>query len=444
MPRKHFGTDGIRGQVGHAPMTPDFVLQLGWAIGQVLGAQDNSPKILVGKDTRQSGYMFESALEAGLSAAGVNVLLLGPQPTPAISYLTRELGGCAGIVVSASHNPHHDNGIKIFGADGFKLPDAVEQEIEACLERPLTIQPESLPGKARRVVDATERYLEFCKSTVASDFRLDGMKLLVDCAHGAGYQLAPQLFRDLGAEVIALGIDPDGVNINDGCGSTVPEYAQAQARKQQADLAVIMDGDGDRLLMIDEQGEIADGDDLLYVIARSRQQQDCLNGGVVGTLMSNLGLEQALQRCDIPFVRAAVGDRYVQEQLRERNWQIGGETSGHLICRDRCWAGCALIAALQVLEALQILRAPLSEIRAEIHKYPQVMINVRCDNGQGISDAAKAAVADAERTLNAQGRVLLRPSGTEPVMRVMVEGEDATMINHLAQDIAASINTENG
>ena len=443
MPRKHFGTDGIRGRVGHAPMTPDFVLQLGWAIGRVLGAHDDSPKILVGKDTRQSGYMFESALEAGLSAAGINVLLLGPQPTPAISYLTRELGGCAGIVVSASHNPHHDNGIKIFGADGFKLPDAVEQEIEVYLERPLTIQPESLPGKASRVVDASARYLEFCKSTVASSFRLDGLRLLVDCAHGASYQLAPQLFADLGAEVIALGVKPDGININDGCGSTFPEHAQEQARKQRADLAIILDGDGDRLLMVDERGTIADGDDLLYAIARARQLEGNLNGGVVGTLMSNLGLEQALQQQNIPFVRAAVGDRYVQEQLSERDWQLGGETSGHLICRDRSWAGCALVAALQVLESLQTLNSPLFDIRSELSKCPQVMINVRCGNGQDISEPTKAAVKAAERTLGAHGRVLLRPSGTEPVLRVMVEGEDSVMIDRLAQDIAASISAGN-
>ncbi len=439
MARKYFGTDGIRGRVGVPPMSPDFVLHLGWAIGRILARDVDQPKILVGKDTRQSGYMFESALEAGLSAAGVHVLLLGPQPTPAISYLTRELEGCAGIVVSASHNPHHDNGIKIFGADGFKLPDAIEEQIEEQLEQTLTLRPESLPGKANRIVDAGERYLKFCKSTVNPEFRIGGIKLLVDSAHGAGYLLAPQLFRELGAEVVTVGSDPDGININDGCGATSPEYAQSQARAHQADLALILDGDADRLLMVDEKGAIADGDDLLYVIARARLAQGKLHGGVVGTLMSNLGLEQALEQLGIPFARAAVGDRYVQEQLRERDWTIGGETSGHLICRDCSWSGCALITALQVLEALQILGASLSEIRAEINKYPQVMINVQCQNGRGIHQQTQTAVREAEEALGSSGRVLLRPSGTEPVLRVMVEGEDQTTIERLAQSIAKSI-----
>jgi len=420
-------------------MTPDFVLRLGWAIGRVLGRESGTPQILIGKDTRRSGYMFESALEAGLSAAGVNVLLLGPQPTPAIAQLTRELDACAGIVISASHNPHYDNGIKLFDTDGAKLPDEIEQRIEAELEKPMDIDPQSLPGKARRIDDAGRRYLDFCKSTVSEGFRLDGLRLLVDCAHGAAYQLAPKLFEELGADVVAVGVEPDGTNINDECGATCPEYVCAQARQNHATLGLAMDGDADRLIMVDEEGEIVDGDDLLYVIARARQTQGSLRGGVVGTQMSNLGLEQALASLGISFERAAVGDRYVQEQLLARDWQLGGETSGHIICRDRACTGDAMIAALQTLEALHILDLPLCQARADLRKYPQTMINVHCPRDHAPGPATDAAVQNARDELGERGRVLLRPSGTEPVLRVMVEGEDHRRVEALAQSIADSI-----
>ena len=420
-------------------MTPDFVLRLGWAIGRVLGRESGTPQILIGKDTRRSGYMFESALEAGLSAAGVNVLLLGPQPTPAIAQLTRELDACAGIVISASHNPHYDNGIKLFDTDGAKLPDEIEQRIEAELEKPMDIDPQSLPGKARRIDDAGRRYLDFCKSTVSEGFRLDGLRLLVDCAHGAAYQLAPKLFEELGADVVAVGVEPDGTNINDECGATCPEYVCAQARQNHATLGLAVDGDADRLIMVDEEGEIVDGDDLLYVIARARQTQGSLRGGVVGTQMSNLGLEQALASLGISFERAAVGDRYVQEQLLARDWQLGGETSGHIICRDRACTGDAMIAALQTLEALHILDLPLCQARADLRKYPQTMINVHCPRDHAPGPATDAAVQNARDELGERGRVLLRPSGTEPVLRVMVEGEDHRRVEALAQSIADSI-----
>ena len=423
-------------------MTPDFVLRLGWAIGRVLGRESDTPHILIGKDTRRSGYMFESALEAGLSAAGVNVLLLGPQPTPAIAQLTRELGACAGIVISASHNPHYDNGIKLFDANGAKLPDAIEQRIEAELDKPMDIDPQSLPGKARRIVDAGRRYLDFCKSTVPGDFRLDGLRLLIDCAHGAAYQLAPQLFEELGAEVIAVSITPDGTNINDGCGATCPEFARDQTRQHSAALGLAVDGDGDRLIMVDEEGEIVDGDDLLYVIAQARHSQGTLHGGVIGTQMSNLGLEKALAVLEIPFERAAVGDRYVQEQLLARDWQLGGETSGHIICRDRACTGDAMVAALQVLEALRILGLPLCQARAGLKKYPQTMINVPCSRDHKIGPSTDTAVQNARDELGERGRVLLRPSGTEPVLRVMVEGEDNLRVETLAQSIADSVTAD--
>ena len=439
MSRTYFGTDGIRGRVGISPMTPDFVLRLGWAIGRVLGRESETPRILVGKDTRRSGYMFESALEAGLSAAGVNVLLLGPQPTPAIAQLTRELDACAGIVISASHNPHYDNGIKLFDANGSKLPDETERNIEAELDQPMEIDPRSLPGKARRINDAGRRYLDFCKSTVPEGFRLDGLRLLVDCAHGAAYQLAPKLFEELGADVVAIGVEPDGTNINDGCGATCPEHARAQTRQRQATLGLAVDGDADRLIMIDEDGEVADGDDLLYVIARARQSQNALRGGVVGTQMSNLGLEKALDAAGIPFERATVGDRYVQERLLARGWQIGGETSGHIICRDRACTGDAMVAALQTLEALRLLDRPLCRIRADLRKYPQTMISVRCPRDHAPGPATDRVVRNARDELGENGRVLLRPSGTEPVLRVMVEGEDHGQVETLARSIADSI-----
>ncbi len=439
MSRAYFGTDGVRGRVGIPPMTPDFVLRLGWAIGRALGRETAAPRILIGKDTRRSGYMFESALEAGLSAAGVNVLLLGPQPTPAVALLTRDLGACAGIVISASHNPHHDNGIKLFDANGDKLPDEVERRVEAELERPMEIDPRSLPGKARRIGDAGRRYLDFCKRTVPEGFRLDGLRLVVDCAHGAAYRIAPRLFEELGARVTAVGVEPDGTNINDGCGATCPEFLRDQTRRHGADLGLAVDGDADRLIMVDEEGEIADGDDLLYVIARARKARGALRGGVVGTQMSNLGLERALAALDIPFERAAVGDRYVQERLLALDWWIGGETSGHIVCRDRARAGDAMVAALQALEAARALDQPLCRIRADLRKYPQTMINVRCPRDHEPGPATDTALRNARAELGERGRVLLRPSGTEPVLRVMVEGEDQGRVEALARSIADSV-----
>ena len=423
-------------------MTPDFVLRLGWAIGRVLGRDVETPRILIGKDTRRSGYMFESALEAGLSAAGINVLLLGPQPTPAIAWLTKELDACAGIVISASHNPYYDNGIKLFNAEGAKLPDETERRIEAVLDQPMDIDPQSLPGKACRINDAGHRYLEFCKSTVPQDFRLDGLRLAIDCAHGAAYQLAPRLFEELGAEVIATGIEPDGTNINDGCGATCPEHIRDQTRRSGATLGLAVDGDGDRLIMIDEEGDIVDGDDILYVIAKARHSQGTLHGGVVGTQMSNLGLEKALAELGIPFERAAVGDRYVQELLLANDWQLGGESSGHIICRDCAYAGDAMVATLQTLEALHVLGLSLHQARADLRKYPQTMINVHCARNHTTGPATETAMRNARNELGKRGRVLLRPSGTEPVLRVMVEGEDRGKVKALAQSIADSIVAE--
>ncbi len=439
MSRRYFGTDGIRGHVGEAPITPDFMLKLGWAAGRALSSGAERKLVLIGKDTRLSGYMFESALEAGLSAAGIDVALLGPLPTPAVAYLTRTFRACAGIVISASHNPHHDNGIKFFSGSGFKLPDDVEASIEDWLEKPLAIDDAAALGKAVRIEDARGRYIEFCKSTVPFSLSLDGMNIVLDCAQGATYQVAPAVFRELGAKVTVLGNQPNGLNINDGFGSTHPEALQKAVVESGADLGIAFDGDGDRVLMVDSDGRLVDGDELLYIIACHRQDKGLLKGGVVGTLMTNFGIEQALRKREIPFVRAKVGDRYVMEKLFEHDWWIGGEGSGHLVCRDVTTTGDGIVSALQVLAALRDAGAAhLSEVLEGVEKTPQSLVNVRMREKRDVTQVPEVAraVADAERELGDQGRVLLRLSGTEPVVRVMVEGTDANRVAGLAQRIA--------
>lgn len=437
MTRKYFGTDGIRGRVGEAPITADFMLKLGWAVGKVLG-NSHCDKVLIGKDTRISGYMFESALEAGLSAAGMDIKLLGPMPTPAIAYLTRTLHACAGIVISASHNPFADNGIKFFSAQGTKLPDEVELEIERMLDQPMQTVDSARLGKAERVVDAEGRYIEFCKSTVPMTLSLRGLRIVVDCANGATYKVAPAVFDELDAEVTAIGNEPNGLNINQDCGSTRPQRLQAMVLEHRADLGIAFDGDGDRVVMVDHRGELLDGDEILYIIARSRQQAGMLHGGVVGTVMSNLGLEHALQRDGIELARAAVGDRYVLEMLVERGWQLGGESSGHIICLDRTTTGDGIVSALQVVTEMVKRGLSLAELRAGMSKYPQHMINVPVSGRVNLKEHSpiQAAVRASEERLAGRGRVLLRPSGTEPVVRVMVEGEDEAEVRREAAELA--------
>lgn len=438
MSRKYFGTDGIRGKVGHYPITPDFMLKLGWAAGRVL-ARSSGGKVLIGKDTRISGYMFESALEAGLAAAGVDILLLGPMPTPAVAYLTRTLHADAGIVISASHNPYGDNGIKFFSADGSKLPDEIELAIEAELEKPMELVPSAQLGKASRVVDAGGRYIEFCKSRFPKNLDLKGMKIVVDCANGATYHVAPSVLRELGASVHVIGAEPNGLNINVNCGSTHPQLLQHEVLVQGADVGIALDGDGDRLIMVDHEGEVVDGDELLYVIAS--QPREPMLRGVVGTLMSNLGMEHALKRLGMGFVRAGVGDRYVMEQLRESGWCLGGESSGHIICLNCTTTGDGTISALQVLGAMVEQGKGLRELKSGMTKYPQVLINVRLNSGFKLheSELIKQAVIDAEQELADRGRVLLRPSGTEPLVRVMVEGEDGEQVERVAKQLAAVV-----
>ncbi len=440
MTRKYFGTDGIRGRVGEFPVTPEFVLRLGWAAGRVL-ARRSGGKILIGKDTRISGYMFESALEAGLSAAGVDCHLLGPMPTPGIAYLTRALFAEAGIVISASHNPYHDNGIKFFSAQGSKLPDEVEQAIEAELDKELVCNDSASLGKAARVEDAAGRYIEFCKSTFPGQYDLRGMKIVVDCANGATYHIAPKVFAELGATVFIIGDQPDGLNINAGCGSTHLELLQEKVGQYQADIGIALDGDGDRVMMVDDSGRIIDGDELLYVVAMHRQRAGALNGGVVGTLMSNLGLEHAFQRQGIPFKRAAVGDRYVMERLLENDWLLGGESSGHIICLDRTTTGDGIVSALQVLAAMRESESGLAELLRDMDKYPQVLVNVRLPEKVDVlaRTPVQEALRDAEGELAERGRVLLRASGTEPLIRVMVEGQDASQVESLARQLAAVV-----
>lgn len=438
MSRKYFGTDGIRGRVGEYPITPDFMLKLGWAAGMAFRKM-GACRVLVGKDTRISGYMFESALEAGLSAAGADVLLLGPMPTPAIAYLTRTFHAEAGIVISASHNPHDDNGIKFFSGQGTKLPDEVEWMIEELMDAPMTVAESSKLGKVSRINDAAGRYIEFCKSSVPTTTDFAGLKLVIDCAHGATYKVAPNVFRELGAQVTVLSAAPDGLNINDNCGSTHMEALQAAVLIGHADLGIAFDGDGDRVLMVDHTGAIVDGDDLLFIIARDLQERGKLHGGVVGTLMSNLGLELAFKDLSIPFVRASVGDRYVMAELKERDWQLGGENSGHIVCCHHTTTGDAIIAALQVLLALKRRDETLAHARQGLRKCPQVLVNVRFAGGD-VNPVEHPSVKEAcERVTQAmggRGRVLLRKSGTEPLVRVMVEGDDEKVVRGYADELA--------
>ncbi|HVE50589.1 MAG TPA: phosphoglucosamine mutase [Casimicrobiaceae bacterium] len=444
--RRYFGTDGVRGRVGEAPITPELMLKLGYAAGRVLATGEGarkgeSPRVLIGKDTRISGYLLEAALEAGLSAAGVDVELTGPLPTPAVAYLTRALRLSAGIVISASHNPFDDNGIKFFSSAGTKLPDTVEADIERHMEEPLICVASAKLGKARRLEDAAGRYIEFCKSTFPSELNLRGFRIVVDCAHGAGYHVAPCVFHELGAEVIAVGAKPDGLNINSGVGATHPKFLASQVREHGAQLGIALDGDGDRLLMVDETGDSYDGDQLLYIVAADYHRRDAGAGGVVGTLMSNLGFEQALQKIGIPLERARVGDRYVLEKMVEKRWLLGGENSGHLICLDRHTTGDAIVAALAVLRALIEQRTSLARAAEPVRLFPQRLINVPIQRNWDWrkSDAVVRAEADAVAALSDAGRVLLRPSGTEPVLRVMVEAREKSLADDHAQAIADTI-----
>lgn len=437
--RRFFGTDGVRGKVGEQPITPEQVLKLGWAAGRVLGMKGgDAGKILIGKDTRISGYLLESALESGLSAAGVDVRLLGPMPTPGIAYLTRTARARAGIVISASHNPYDDNGIKFFSSEGTKLPDAVELEIERMMDQPLVTVDSAHLGKAKRYDDAAGRYIEFCKSTFPSRLSLDGLRIVVDCANGAGYYIAPLVFSELGADVVAIANEPDGLNINRECGSTYPIFLKKTVLAEGADLGVALDGDGDRLIMVDRKGNIIDGDQLLYMIAMERHQQGRLRGGVVGTSMTNLGLEKAFAAHGIPFARAGVGDRYVLAMLHEKGWEIGGETSGHIICLDRSTTGDAIIAALQVLASMVGSGRTLEQMTSGLDIYPQTMVNVRMAQRFDVKGSAtvQQALRAVETELADRGRVVLRASGTEPVVRVMVEGHDRSQVERLSRQLA--------
>ncbi|KAA5982100.1 phosphoglucosamine mutase [Pantoea sp. M_5] len=438
--RKYFGTDGIRGKVGEAPITPDFVLKLGWAAGKVL-ARHGSKKIIIGKDTRISGYMLESALEAGLAAAGLTAAFTGPMPTPAIAYLTRTFRAEAGIVISASHNPFDDNGIKFFSSEGTKLPDDVEEAIELEMEKPITCVESAQLGRASRIVDAAGRYIEFCKGTFPSELNLNGLKIVVDCANGATYHIAPNVLRELGATVIAIGVQPDGMNINKECGATDLKLLQQRVLAEKADIGLAYDGDGDRIMMIDHLGDKVDGDQILYIIAREALRQGQLRGGVVGTLMSNMGLELALKQLGIPFNRAKVGDRYVLEKMQEKGWRLGAENSGHVILLDKTTTGDGIVASLQVLTAMVRNHMSLHDLCSGMKMLPQVLVNVRFagEHDPLQSEAVKAATAEAEKALAGRGRVLLRKSGTEPLIRVMVEGEDEAKVTELANLIADQV-----
>ena len=437
--RRYFGTDGIRGKVGETPINAEFVLKLGWAAGRVLARTQGGPgKVLIGKDTRISGYMFESALQAGLSAAGVDIHLLGPMPTPAIAYLTRTLHCQAGIVISASHNPYYDNGIKFFSAQGNKLADELELAIEAELGKTMFTVDSAELGKAERVRDAAGRYIEFCKGSIPSIMELRGLKIVVDCAHGATYHVAPNVFRELGAEVITIGVEPDGLNINHDIGSTHPQATQMAVLEHGADLGIAFDGDGDRVIMVDHKGEVADGDELLYIIAKSRMDAGTLRGAVVGTVMSNLGLEHALRAINVEFKRAAVGDRHVLEMMREHGCWIGGESSGHIICLDRTTTGDGIVAALQVVAEMVRSGRTLHDLKTGMTKFPQCMVNVRVAPGFDLraAESVQRAYRELMAELNDRGRILLRASGTEPVIRVMVEGIDADLVQSHAQRLA--------
>lgn len=449
--RRFFGTDGIRGCFGEEPITPETVLKLGWATGRVLGERGRGEaNVLIGKDTRVSGYLLESALEAGLSAAGVNIILLGPMPTPGIAYLTRTTRARAGVVISASHNQFQDNGIKFFAPDGTKLADELETEIERMMDCPLaTVAPARL-GKAERFDDARGRYIEFCKSAFPHKLDLNGLKVVVDCANGAAYHIAPSVFDELGADVVAIADEPDGFNINLDCGSTHPARLQQTVLDRGADIGVALDGDGDRVILVDHRGELVNGDLILYILAKARAANGGLAGGVVGTLMSNLGLEQALRRATIPFLRAPVGDRYVLSMLLEQGWELGGEASGHIICLDRSTTGDGIIAALQVLQAMAEQQRPLAELRRGLHIYPQTMINVELDVNGGEAGSVdrdprvQEAVRAAQAALADNGRIVLRASGTEPVVRVMVEGHDAEVVRRIGTDLAEVVRATAG
>lgn len=440
MTKKYFGTDGIRGRVGQAPMTADYVLKLGWAAGKVLASQ-GTREVLIGKDTRTSGYMFESALEAGLSSAGVVSRLLGPMPTPGVAYLTRTFRAAAGIVISASHNPYYDNGVKFFSSTGSKLPDEVESAIEAMMDEPMDTVASSELGRAIRIDDAAGRYIEFCKSTFTSDARLDSLKIVVDSANGAGYHIARQVFEELGATVISIADKPNGMNINKDCGATAPENLRSHVLLERADVGIALDGDGDRLIMVDHRGEVVDGDEILYVLTKGAIDHGVDVPGVVGTLMSNLGLEHALRDIDVQFARAKVGDRHVLEMMRKNGWSFGGESSGHLICLDRTTTGDGIVAALQVLAYMIDSGKSLAELRGGMKRYPQVLVNVPLQQRIDLEscETVKAAISGAEAQLGDSGRVLLRPSGTEPVVRVMVEGTDASDVERICNDIAMAV-----
>ena len=438
--RKYFGTDGVRGKVGTYPITPDFALKLGWAAGKVLASQ-GSRTVLIGKDTRISGYMLESALEAGLAAAGLTAAFTGPMPTPAVAYLTRTFRLEAGIVISASHNPYYDNGIKFFSSQGTKLPDDIEEAIEAMLDQPMDCVESADLGKASRISDAAGRYIEFCKSTFPAHLGLDGYKIVVDCANGATYHIAPNVLRELGAEVIEIGTDPNGININEKCGATDVKALQEKVLETKADVGLAYDGDGDRIMMVDHLGNKVDGDQILFIIAREALRSGQLKGGVVGTLMSNMSLEIALKMLGVPFVRANVGDRYVLEKMVDHSWTLGGENSGHIIIADKNTTGDGIIASLAVLSAMVQHRLSLNELASAVKLFPQVLINVRFAGGDNPleSDAVKAVAADVEKRLEGKGRILLRKSGTEPLIRVMVECEDGALAKQCAEEIAEAV-----
>lgn len=439
MSKKYFGTDGIRGKVGEHPITADFWLKLGWAAGKVF-ANENHDIVLVGKDTRISGYMFESALEAGLTAAGVDTHLLGPMPTPGIAYLTRTLRAQAGIVISASHNPYYDNGVKFFSVHGTKLPDEIEQEIERYIDTPMTTIESSGLGKAKRVGDAAGRYIEFCKASVPTRLDFQGLRVIVDCANGATYHVAPHVFSEVGAEVVAIGVEPNGLNINDDCGATKPQKLAETVLAYRADLGIALDGDGDRLIMVDHKGEIVDGDELVYIIAKSKKNANELQGPVVGTLMTNLGMEIALKNMGVDLLRAKVGDRYVMELLVEHNGILGGEGSGHIICLDKTTTGDGIISALQVMAEMQNSGKNLHELKSGMSKYPQVLLNIKTKTKPNLeSEAIQKAIKEIEKKLGDTGRVLLRASGTEPLVRVMVEGQNEAKVNDYANQLADQV-----
>jgi phosphoglucosamine mutase len=440
MARKYFGTDGIRGKVGVPPITADFLLKLGWAAGRVF-AKEGSGFVLVGKDTRISGYMFESALEAGLTAAGVDTRLLGPMPTPGIAYLTRTLRAQAGIVISASHNPYYDNGIKFFSVEGTKLPDEIEERIEHYIDSPMTTVESAKLGKAKRIEDAAGRYIEFCKASVPTRLDFSDMRIVVDCAHGATYHIAPHVFREVGAEVVTIGAEPDGLNINDECGATRPEKLAANVLAYRADLGIALDGDGDRLIMVDHKGEIVDGDELIYIIAKAKLEAGLMSGPVVGTLMTNLGMEHALKKLGVKLLRAKVGDRYVLEMMNENKSILGGENSGHIICLDKTTTGDGIISALQVMAEIQGKSKTLHQLKADMQKYPQVLINIKTSKKVNLDtdETIQKVVAAIEKKLGDTGRVLLRASGTEPFIRVMVEGQNEEAVNQYAHQLAEDV-----